>query len=1100
MGSIIIRDFHPALNAVAQPTTKQVGFTDAMQNVIVSTRNAIEKKPGHAPINGSAYNGGSEILSLFDFQLQQGDLVRKTIFQSGTNLYDVHHQSGVAGIIKSGLAPREFQYEVSGSTVYMGNQVNMLKYYAIAGYSLFSDLAWNITDGTRDSLAESFISEHGKVRNCASISIPIQRVGTIPSSTKVTIEIQLDDGSGAPDGTAIDNGTSNQIDGSDITSNWLWTTFTFGATLPILSPSVTYWIVFKTSAVLTGGAVLNWGTDSTSPDFDDGNFSVFDTVWVDQPNTVGLFQVFVEPDKWGIDAPTTAPTVSGSATNNPAYDTTGDQDANEELIGGPAPISAELGQSWQFTGSVERSVSAVQLYLKKTGAPLGDLQVTIRSDVDGRPGESVLIAFPVVNMSTLTSSYQFITFTLNSGDEVILRPNTKYWLHLSGSLSYVTEFETGVTSVSWGVDANSPSFTTGEFARAPGVRPWVVDNTIDSLFRITSSLQSAGGRKYAYSFKNSVTGHVSNRSPGSVRSGNFDSFIVGGFEVPTDPQVDKIIIWATTDGGAIFFKLDEQTVNTSTTTAPLIGSESTDVKVRVTVGNAPDTYGSWVELIASLATESTWVTLNIVSGTGSIDPIAEIDIGLGGAGSEVVLIDKIVYHQFFNFNVDGGSYHLQSFPIKIPAGSRIAARGRDSVTGTTFYDVALTAYNPDLAFEGGLSSVTDGPVTVDDLDFTVEAPLENFPPGLGDIISRAKDSIIVAGVRSNLHRAFYSAGLGQTLVGVPEESFPPFNFVQVPAGSERIFNVDSVDGDPVLFTTDQIFSIAGETPESFRAQEIRGGKGIGSVSKLGSAATEVGLFFMSTDRKIYLLPTVNHIPQLTSEVIEDEFERITSDSSLMTIRSMEKVRMNYLHFGDRHWLATAIPTGATSNLNNELWIYDIDLHNIHPGKGWMGPLINDGDEGFQTLRVITEATHDKNLFFGDDGGFIRQIGVGNQDDGANFTSSVTFPFLDDDKPNMVKGGLTAEVIVPAGQTVPANFLQVSYDSETDFETIPLVRVNEMERGASDHKYRGYILSNFVRIKPKINFAVENAGGELWQLRIDYDDLYEIRGFIHDANA
>lgn len=1099
MGSIIIRDFHPALNAVAQPLTKQVGFTDAMQNVIVSTRNAIEKKPGHAPINGVAYNGGSEILSLFDFQLSQGDLVRKTIFQSGANLYDVHHQSGVAGIIKSGLAEREFQYEVSGSTVYMGNQVNMLKYYAIAGYALFSDFSWFIDDGTQTSLAESFISEHGKDRNCASISLPIQRVGTIPSSTKVTIEIQGDSG-GAPDGTAIDNGTSNQIDGDDIDTNWIWTSFTFGATLPILVAGVTYWIVLKTSAGLTGGALLQWGTDTTSPDFDDGNFSVFDSSWVDQPDTVGLFQVFVEPDQWGIDAPVTAPSVSGTATNNPAYDTASNQDADEELIG-VVDLSAELGQSWHFSGDDERTVSAVQLYLKKTGTPLGDMQVTIRSDVDGRPGESVLMSFPVISASTLTTSYQFITFTANEGESVTLRPGTKYWIHLSGSVTYVDEFSTGVTSVSWGVDASSPSFTAGEFARSPGVRPWDVDITVDALFRITSSLQNAGGRKYAYSFKNSVTGHVSNRSPGSDRSGNFDSFTVGSFEVPTDPQIDKIIIWATTDGGEIFFKLDEQTVNTSTTTVPLIGSESTDLKVTITVGNAPDTYGDWEELIASLATESTWVTLTISAGT-NLDPTAEIDIGLGSAGSEVVLIDKIVFHQFFAGDVDGGSSHLQSFPIKIPAGSRIAARGRDDVTGTTDYHVALTAYNPALSFGGGggVASIIDGPVTEDDLDFTVEAPLDNFPPGLGDIISRAKDSIIVAGVRSNLHRAFYSAGLGQTLVGVPEESFPAFNFVQVPAGSERIFNVDSIDGDPVLFTTDQIFSIAGETPESFRAQEIRGGKGIGSVSKLGSAATEVGLFFMSTDRKIYLLPTINHIPQLTSEVIEDEFERITSDSALMTIRSMEKVRMEYLHFGDRHWLATAIPTGATSNLNNELWVYDIDLHNIHPGKGWMGPLINAGAEGFQTLRVITEATHDKNLFFGDNGGFIHQIGIGNQDNGVSFTSSVTFPFLDDGKPDMVKDGLTVEVVVPAGQTIPANFLQVSYDSETDFETIPLVQVNEMERGASDHKYRGYLLRNFVRIKPKVNFAVENEGGELWQLRIDYDDLYEVRGFIHDANA
>lgn len=1103
MGSIIIREFHDALNAVSQPITKRVGFADAMSNVLVSTRNTVQKKPGFAPINSVAYESGSEILSLFDFQLQQGNIVRKTIFQAGTKLYDVHHQSGVAGVIKSGLAQHEFQYEVSGSTVYMGNQVNMLKYYAIAGYALFSDFAWNITDiydQGRSSLGQGFKSLHKKQRNVASVSIAIQRVGTISSARKVTVEIQTDN-AGAPSGTAIPNGISNQIDGSDITSNWLWTSFTFGAILPILQPATKYWIVLEVSGNLVSPAVINWGTDTTTPAFDpDCFFSVNDSGWVPQVGTVGLFQVFVEPDQWGIDAPTNAPSVSGSATNNPRYDDPSTQDADEELIGLP-DLSAELSQSWQFTGTDDRTVTGVQLYLKKTGLPLGALQVVIRPDVDGRPGDVALGSFPALSMASLTTSYQFITFTFNEFDELTLRANTKYWLHLSGSFSYLTEFVTGVTSVSWGADASSPSFLTGEFARAPGVRPWVVDNSVDALFRITSSLQNAGGRKYAYSFKNSVTGHVSNRSPESVRSGNFDVFTVGGFDIPTDPQVDEIIIWATTDGGAIFFKLDEQTVNTSTTTPPLIGSQSTDREVVITVGNSPDTYGAWVELITNLTVKSTWVTLSIAPATGNIDPTAEIDIGIGSSGFETVLIDKIVFEQRFNFNVDGGSSHMMSFPIEIPAGTRISARGRDSVTGLTTYNVALTAYNPDLAFGGGgAAQITDGPVTEDDLDFTQEAPLCNFIAPLGDIISRARDSIIVAGVRSNLHRAFYSAGLGQTLVGVPEESFPAFNFVQVPSGSERIFNVDSIDGAPVMFTTDQIFTIAGETPESFRAQEMRGGKGIGSVAKLGSAATEVGLFFMSTDRKIYLLPTVSHIPELMSEVIEDELEQITSDSSLMVIRSMEKVRMEYLHFGDRHWLATAIPTGATSNLNNELWIYDIDLHNIHAGRGWMGPLVNTGAEGFQTLRVITEATHDKNLFFGDDGGFIHQIGIGNQDNAANFASSVTFPFMDDQKPDIVKDGLTVEVIVPASQTVPANFLEVSYDSETNFEVIPLVQVNEMERGASAHKYRGYLMRQFVRIKPRVNFATENASGELWSLRIDYNDLYDNRGFIHDANA
>ena len=292
MGSIVINNFHDGLDDVAQPTRKDKQAADAMSNVILSTRNAVAKKDGTDPINtgGVAFGSGAEILSIYDFLFHEDSIVRKHIFQAGTQLFDLDEASGTAGVIKSGLRASEFQYEVSDKAVYIGNGLNMLKYYQIAGYSLFADFSWTITDGSRNSLAQSFISLHGKDRNCAAISFPLIRTGTIPSTTKITVEIQTDS-SGAPSGTPITNGVSNAIDG-DIPINWNGTTFTFGSTLPILVAGVTYWIVLKTSTALTGGATIGWGVDTTSPTFADGNFSVFDGSWVDQPNTVAIFRVY----------------------------------------------------------------------------------------------------------------------------------------------------------------------------------------------------------------------------------------------------------------------------------------------------------------------------------------------------------------------------------------------------------------------------------------------------------------------------------------------------------------------------------------------------------------------------------------------------------------------------------------------------------------------------------------------------------------------------------------------------------------------------------------------------------------------------------------
>jgi len=1095
MGSIVIREFHEALNAVAQPTTKSASYADAMSNVILSTRNAVAKKDGTEPINSVAFGGGEEILSIFDFLFMEGDVVRKVIFQSGTNLFEVHEASGTAGVIKSGLSPREFQYQVSNKITYMGNGEQMLKYYAIAGYSIFGDEERKIEpiyDSTQ-FMAQSFISEHGKDRNCASISLVLIRNGSISSSTKVTIEIQTD-ASGIPSGTPIPNGVSNQIDGDKLRSNWEWVSFTFGSTLPILETGVTYWIVFKTSNDLSSGTI-GWGIDGTDPEFEDGVFAEFDfstwTTFEDPNKKVGLFQVFAEPDKWGIDAPTTAPTLTSAPVNNPFNDIIANQDADEEILpDGP------LAQSWKFFGDDdERTVSSVQVFLKKNGANTGSVQISIHNDAGGTPASSILAKSNTVKVQDLGSSYAFQLFTLE--EPITLRGDVKYWLVVSGDELYAQGFVTGVDSVDWGIETLGLTFGLGEFASFIDGE-WILGGQKDSMFRITSSRQSAGGRKYAISFKNSATEHVSNRGPATERSGNVDDVILSDFEIPTDPQVDLILIWATTDGGEIFFLLLEQTVNTFAGVIPVDDSFSSPGAVDILTDAASGVKGPYFELVASTPKITSWLSISVIADQGGSPAnfTAEIDIALGASGFEVVVIPDIVY-SWEDETVDGHDAMVISFPFEIPAGSRIAVRASDDRGDDRGYRVALTGYNPSTLPGPALVVFTDT-ISEDDLDFTIEAPLCNFPPQRGNIISRVRDSIIVAGVQTDNRKAFFSAGLGQTLVGVPEESFPAFNFVTVPAGSERIFNIDSLDGAPVIFTTDQLFTIAGATPESFRIAELRGGEGVGSVSKEGSAATELGLFFMSTDKKVYLIPTMNHIPQLVSAVVEDEFERITSDSSTLEIRAMEKLRMSYWHFGDRHWVIIAFATGS-SLVNNELWIYDIDLHNIHQGQGWMGPITLAGGEGFQVLRIITDATHEKRLFIGDQSGFIREYGVGLQDGGADFSSSYTFPFMDDNKPHIVKDGLVAEVVVPAGQTIPANFLEVSYDSETDFEVIPLTRVNEMERGASSsNKYRGYLVSHFTRIKPRINFAVENLPGELWQLRIDYDDMYDTRGFINDA--
>lgn len=81
---------------------------------------------------------------------------------------------------------------------------------------------------------------------------------------------------------------------------------------------------------------------------------------------------------------------------------------------------------------------------------------------------------------------------------------------------------------------------------------------------------------------------------------------------------------------------------------------------------------SWVELIASTADNIDLIELFFLAGTSGSFILARLDIGIGGAGSEVVIVEKLL--------IDGKpagtpiSDVQWRFPISVPAGTRIAFR------------------------------------------------------------------------------------------------------------------------------------------------------------------------------------------------------------------------------------------------------------------------------------------------------------------------------------------------------------------------------------------------------------------------------------------
>lgn len=97
--------------------------------------------------------------------------------------------------------------------------------------------------------------------------------------------------------------------------------------------------------------------------------------------------------------------------------------------------------------------------------------------------------------------------------------------------------------------------------------------------------------------------------------------------------------------------------------------------------------GAWTEVIASTNAETVGIYINFNSGSTSA-AVRRIlaDIGVGSAGNEIVVVPDLLAGGAGSYATNGGKSYY--FPIRIPAGSRIAVRARSNVT--TAFRVYIT--------------------------------------------------------------------------------------------------------------------------------------------------------------------------------------------------------------------------------------------------------------------------------------------------------------------------------------------------------------------------------------------------------------------------
>jgi hypothetical protein len=106
-------------------------------------------------------------------------------------------------------------------------------------------------------------------------------------------------------------------------------------------------------------------------------------------------------------------------------------------------------------------------------------------------------------------------------------------------------------------------------------------------------------------------------------------------------------------------------------------STTADYITTVTASGTPHTKGSWVELTASTSQDAYFIEVNLFNTfSATTNTGVLVDLGVGGSGSEVVLVENMLagWH---------GTGAVTQFPIYIPAGVRLAARCQAVIASDT---------------------------------------------------------------------------------------------------------------------------------------------------------------------------------------------------------------------------------------------------------------------------------------------------------------------------------------------------------------------------------------------------------------------------------
>lgn len=290
-----------------------------------------------------------------------------------------------------------------------------------------------------------------------SVDLSLARVGT--PSGRVRVSLRGDDG-GAPSLTDI-LATSNYLNINDLLTTFDSYRFTFFSQV-YLKTAVDYYIVLELENpnhydFASTTREVQWRADSTAPVYTQGQAyigtgsSFTGVAGTDQVFTVYGKQVLAEP-------------VSDIAQGDVAWENSKNYLRNDLLISYPetnGDTDVQLNStSQQLIGQRIRLsrnfvINQIQVRLKRTGTPGGQMSLSIYSDTAGLPSSLYASAIHNYNSDSISTTEEYVTFNF---DGLELPKNTDFWIVLDGIAGYTFS---GGAFIAFRADASAATYLAG---------------------------------------------------------------------------------------------------------------------------------------------------------------------------------------------------------------------------------------------------------------------------------------------------------------------------------------------------------------------------------------------------------------------------------------------------------------------------------------------------------------------------------------------------------------------------------------------------------------------------------------------------------------